>query len=90
MSDNAGEYGVLTFVLRYRLPGLCGTDRDQAKLTHTDLPDMGDRQLKRELRAVSLMLASDAEGWPTWAEAWFEEREDRVQRELARRKGRQL
>jgi hypothetical protein len=71
--------------LAYRLPVLCGDERNERRLHHTDLAGLGDAELQSELLRVSMVLAFGKLGAHPWAREWLVARVQAADAELAAR-----
>lgn len=71
--------------LTYRLPVLCGDERNERRLHHTDLAYLGDAELQAELLRVSMVLAFGKLGAHPWGYEWLTARVEAAKAELAER-----
>lgn len=83
--DSALDGQVIRLDLSYRLPALCGDERNQARLAHEDLEVMDADELTTEATRLAFALAFGVFAQsPPWARAWLSARLRRCQ---ALRKG---
>ena len=68
--------------LTYRLPALCGSERDEERLRNMDIERMDRGELTTEAWRLRLVLAFGNCSKPSWARGWITERLERIRAAL--------